>query len=57
MQITQLPTNMLLNPSRRVQAINIYGEELSKKVGDLTKVKIDKKNKKTPENIRTIKKG
>lgn len=58
MQITHLPANMLLNPSRRIQAIDIYGEALDKKVGELTDVKQpEKKDKKTPSNIRKIKKG
>lgn len=54
MHITHLPANMLLNPSRRIQAIDTYGEALDKKVGELTKVK--KPGKKSPTTIREIKK-
>ena len=55
-QITHLPTNILLNSSRRIQAIDLYGEELDKKIGELTEEKKPaKKDKKTPENIRKIK--
>ena len=56
MQVRYLPANFLLNPSRRVQAIDIYGEDLDKSVGELTNVKKpEQKNKKTPDNIRKIK--
>ena len=56
MQVRYLPTNFLLTPSRRVQAIDIYGEDLDKSVGELTNVKKpEQKNKKTPDNIRKIK--
>ena len=57
MQIDHLPANMLLNPSRRIQAIDMYGETLDWKVDQLTEVrKPEKKKKKTPQNIREIKK-
>lgn len=57
MQVYRLPANFLLNPSRRVQAMNLYGEALDKKIGELTvKKEPEKKTKKTPENIRQIKK-
>ena len=57
MQITHLPTHILLNSSRRIQAIDIYGEDMDKKVGELTKLKEpEKKTKKTPDNIRQFKK-
>ena len=57
MQITHLPTHILLNPSRRIQAIDLYGEDMDKKVGELTQVKEpEKKTKKTPDNIRQKKK-
>ena len=53
MQITHLPTNVLVNSSRRIQAIDLYGEELDRKIGELTEEKKpEKKDKKTPENIR-----
>ena len=56
MQVRYLPTNFLLNPSRRVQAVDLYGEDLDKSVGELTNVKKpEQKNKKTPDNIRKIK--
>ena len=56
MQITHLPANMLLNPSRRIQAFDIYGEVLDKKIGELTEEKRnDKKEKKTPATIRRMK--
>lgn len=56
MQINHLPANMLLNPSRRIQAIDIYGEALDKKIGELTEIrKPEKTVKKTPQNIRDIK--
>ena len=57
MQIDRLPTNVLLNPSRRIQAINLYGEALDAKIDELTEVKKpEKKKKKTPQNIRELKK-
>ena len=61
MQITHLPSNMLLNSARRVQAIDLYGEELDKKIGQLTEEKKPekkdkKKAKKSPDNIRQLKK-
>ena len=56
MQIEHIPANMLLNPSRRIQAIDLYGEALDKKIEELTEVrKPDNKNKKTPQNIRDLK--
>jgi hypothetical protein len=56
MQVHHLPANFLLNPSRRVQAVDLYGEELDKKIGELTEVrKPEKKDKKSPDNIRRIK--
>ena len=57
MQIDRLPANMLLNPSRRIQAIDIYGEALDKKIDELTEIKKPEKKtvKKTPQNIRNIK--
>lgn len=59
MQIEHLPANVLLNPSRRIQAINLYGEALDKRVGELTEEKKPEKKatiKKTPANIKAIKK-
>ena len=57
LQIKHLPTNLLLNPNRRIQCIDTYGEALDEKIGELTKVKKpEKKKKKTPQNIREIKK-
>lgn len=53
MSIDHLPANILLNPSRRIQAMDIYGEELDKKIDELTEVK--KSKKKTPATIRKIK--
>lgn len=56
MQVDHLPANILLNPARRVQAIDIYGEALDKRIGELTKPKEEKKSeKKTPANIRARK--
>lgn len=56
MQVDHLPTNVLLNPSRRVQSIDIYGEALDGKIDELTEVKKPEKKKKTPQNIRELKK-
>ena len=57
MQIEQLPANVLLNPSRRIQAIDLYGEALDKKIDELTEIrKPENKAKKTPTNIRALKK-
>lgn len=58
MQIDHLPANVLLNPSRRIQAIDIYGEELDRKIDELTEKTETKKSKqkKNPQNIRNIKK-
>ena len=53
MQITHLPANVLLNPSRRIQAIDLYGEALDKKINTLT----TEKEKKNPTTIRNIKRG
>ncbi len=56
MQITHIPTNVLLNPSRRIQAISLYGDELDGKIGELTEErKPEKKSKKSPDTIRKIK--
>ena len=56
MQVKHLPANFLLNSTRRVQAVDLYGEELDKKIGELTTVrKSEKKDKKSPDNIRKIK--
>ena len=56
MQVHHLPTNFLLNSSRRVQAVDLYGEDLDKKIGQLTEVRqTEKKDKKSPDNIRKIK--
>lgn len=57
MQIDHLPANMLLNTARRIQATDIYGEELDKRIGELTKPKKEEKKpvKKTPTNIRAHK--
>ena len=56
-QIGSLPANVLLNPSRRVQAIDLYGEALDRKIEELTEVKKpEKKLKKTPQSIRELKK-
>ena len=57
MQVYHLPANFLLNSSRRVQAIDLYGEALDKKIGELTEEKkSEKKPKKSPDNIRQLKK-
>ena len=57
MQINHLPTNMLLNPQRRIQAIDLYGEDLDKKIDELTELKKPEKGnkKKTPTNIKALK--
>ena len=56
MQVHHLPANFLLNSSRRVQAIDLYGEELDKKIGELTEEKKpEKKPQKSPDNIRQLK--
>ena len=57
MQIDHLPANMLLNTARRIQATDIYGEELDKRIGELTKPKKEEKkpDKKSPSNIRARK--
>jgi hypothetical protein len=53
MQVNHVPSNVLLNPQRRVQAIDLFGEALDKKIGELTEEKKpEKKNKKTPATIR-----
>ena len=67
MQVAHLPYNILLSPSRRIQDINIYGDALDARVGELTE-EIDPKKKKdankktekkpakkTPSNIREMK--
>ena len=54
--MNHVPSNMLLNPQRRVQAIDLYGEALDQKIGELTEEKKpEKKNKKTPATIRNLK--
>lgn len=57
MQIKSLPSNVLLSPQRRVQAIDLYGEALDKKIDELVEGKMPKreKNKKSPTTIRAIK--
>ena len=56
MQVNHVPSNVLLNPQRRVQAIDLFGEALDKKIGELTEEKKpEKKNKKTPATIRNLK--
>ena len=57
MQINHLPTNMLLNPQRRIQAIDLYGEDLDKKIDELTELEKPEKGnkKKTPTNIKALK--
>lgn len=56
LQVTRLPANVLLNPSRRIQAFDLYGEELDKMIGDITeKRKTEKKVRKSPANIRELK--
>ena len=58
MRIDRLPANVLLNPLRRIQAIDLYGEALDSKIDELTEKQEPekKKKKKTPQNIRDIKK-
>ena len=59
LQIDHLPANMLLNSARRIQAADLYGEDLDKRISELTKPKEKKKEKKiakkTPTNIRANK--
>ena len=57
LQIDHLPANLLLNPGRRIQIIDTYGEALDEKIDELTEVKKPEKKskKKTPDNIRTRK--
>ena len=57
MQINHLPTNVLLNPQRRIQAIDLYGAALDKKIDELTELKNTEKGnkKKTPANIKALK--
>ena len=56
MQVNHVPSNMLLNPQRRVQAIDLYGEALDQKIGELTEEKkAEKQIKKTPATIRNLK--
>lgn len=56
MHITHLPTSVLLTPSRRIHTIDTYGEELDRKIDELTAEKTtEKKTKKSPSNIRKIK--
>ena len=59
LQIDHLPANLLLNPQRRIQAIDLYGESLDKRIGELTEKKKPENKKaikKTPANIKAIKK-
>lgn len=58
LQIQHLPANLLLNPNRRIQAIDLYGEELDKKIGEITEKKKSQKAKvkKSPANIRMLSK-
>ena len=57
LQISHLPSNLLINTQRRIQAIDLYGEELDTKIGELTTPKstVKEADKKTPSNIRNIK--
>lgn len=57
MQIDHLPANFLLNPARRIQTIDLYGEALDKKINELTEIKKSEKtsDKKSPSNIRARK--
>ena len=55
MQVDRLPANVLLNPNRRVQAVDVYGEELDQKIDELAEIRKPEK-KKTPQNIRELKK-
>lgn len=57
MQIEHLPANVLLNPNRRVQFVDVYGEELDKRIEPLVELKQQQKKteKKTPQNIRNKK--
>ena len=62
MHITHLPSNILINPSRRVQLVNVYGEALDNKIDELTEDKKpekperpEKRERKTPPTIRKIK--
>ena len=56
MHITHLPTSVLLTPSRRIHTIDTYGEELDRKIDELTAEKTtEKETKKSPSNIRKIK--
>ena len=57
MQINHLPTNVLLNPQHRIQAIDLYGAALDKKIDELTELKNTEKGskKKTPANIKALK--
>lgn len=56
MHVSRLPANILVNPSRRVQSVNIYGEALDNRIGELTEEKKpEKAEKKTPATIRKIK--
>ena len=57
MQVYRLPANVLLNPQRRIQAINLFGADLDRKIGDLTVEKQPEKSpaKKTPATIKSQK--
>ena len=56
-QVDRLPANVLLNPQRRIQAINLFGPELDRKIGELTVEKQPEKSpaKKTPATIKSQK--
>lgn len=57
LQVSHLPTNVLLNPSRRILAVDLYGEELDKNIAVCFELKQpDRKEKKSPDNIRERKK-
>ena len=57
LQVTHLPTNVLLNPSRRILAVDLYGEELDTNIAACFESKQpDGKEKKSPDNIRAKKK-
>lgn len=56
-QVDRLPANVLLNPQRRIQAINLFGPDLDHKIGELTVEKQTEKSpaKKTPATIKNQK--
>lgn len=57
LQIAHLPANILIGPVRRVEAIDIYGDELDQMIAELTEEKKPETNKKSPATIRKIKKA